>query len=119
KVAVEHQARLAPYLELASKMGLVLGQLAPGVQAVEVEVVGDVAEVGTKAIGGAALAGLLRPPLDVPVNEVNAQLLAVERGLRVSETMRARGENFTTSVTITVVSQKDGRTVESSVKGTV
>ena len=119
KVAVEHQARLQPFLELASKMGLFLGQLAPGIQAVDIEVVGDVAEVGTKAIGGAALAGLLRPHLDVPVNEVNAQLLAVERGLRVTETMRARGENFTTSVTLTVVSLQDGRTVESSVKGTV
>ena len=114
-VAVEQQARLQPYAELAGKMGHLLGQICSSVEKVELEVVGDVAEVGTKLLGGAALAGLLRPHLDVPVNEVNARLLAQERGLRFSETMRAQGANFTSSLAIKVTG-KDG---ERNIKGTV
>ncbi len=114
-VAVEHQARLSPFLELAAKMGLLLGQLSTGVERVDIEVVGEVADVGAKVIGGAVLAGLLKPHLDVPVNEVNARLLATERGLRVAETVRTQGSNFTSSITARSVG-KDG---ERSVKGTV
>jgi D-3-phosphoglycerate dehydrogenase len=114
-VAVEHQARLQPFLDLAAKMGLLLGQLAQGIERVDIEVVGEIADVGTKPIGGAALAGLLRPHLDVPVNEVNARLLATERGLRVAETVRAQGANFTSSLTIRSI----GADGEHSVKGTV
>jgi D-3-phosphoglycerate dehydrogenase len=51
----------------------------------------------------------------VPVNEVNARLLAQERGLRVWETVRIHGENFTSSVTVRV----ESATGEHSVKGTV
>jgi D-3-phosphoglycerate dehydrogenase len=114
-VAVEHQVRLQPYLELASKMGQLLGQLVTGVESVDVEIVGEVAEVGTKAITSAALAGLLRPHLEVPVNEVNARLLATERGLRVAETTREKSANFTSSVTLRAAGM-DG---EHSVMGTV
>src|SRR5262249_29871520 len=56
-----------------------------------------------------------RPHLDVPVNEVNARLLANERGLRFSETVRSQGANFTSSLLIRV-SGKDGERV---VQGTV
>jgi D-3-phosphoglycerate dehydrogenase len=114
-VAVEHQARLQPYLELADKLGMLLGQLATSVETVEIEMVGDVAEVGGKAMAGAALAGLLRPHLDVPVNAVNARVLAAERGLGVSETVRLHGANFTSSIAVRALG-KDG---EHSVKGTV
>jgi D-3-phosphoglycerate dehydrogenase len=111
----EHQTRLAPYIELAGKMGLLLGQTTGGVQSVDIETVGDVADIGGKAIAGAALAGLLRPHLDVQVNEVNARLLAAERGIRVAEISRAHGANFTSSIGMKVT----GTTGERSVKGTV
>jgi D-3-phosphoglycerate dehydrogenase len=114
-IAVEHQARLGPYLDLAAKLGAFLGQMTAGVSAVDIEMVGEAAEIGGKVIAGAALAGLLRPHLDVPVNEVNARLLAEERGLRVSETVRARGETFTTSVAL----RTTGADGEHSVKGAV
>jgi D-3-phosphoglycerate dehydrogenase len=114
-IAVEQQARLAPFVDLASKMGHLLGQICSTVEKVELEVVGEIAEAGTKLLGGAALAGLLRPHLDVPVNEVNARLLATERGLRFSETTRSQGQNFTSSVAVRV-SGKDG---ERSIQGTV
>ncbi len=114
-VAAEHKARVQPYLDLADKLGALLGQLSSGVSAVEIEMVGEVADVGAKVIAGAALAGLLRPHLDVPVNEVNARLLAADRGVRVSETVRSHGANFTSSVTLHAKTREGER----SVKGTV
>jgi D-3-phosphoglycerate dehydrogenase len=114
-VAVEHQARLQPYLDLAAKLGLLVGQLARAVESVDIEIVGDIAEIGSKPIAGAALAGLLRPHLDVPVNAVNARLLATDRGLRVAETVRMHGSNFTSSIGVRV----GGKEGEHSVKGTI
>jgi D-3-phosphoglycerate dehydrogenase len=114
-VAAEHQARLTPYLDLASKLGALLGQLTSGLAAVDVEMVGEVAELGAKLIPGEALAGLLRQHLDVPVNAVNARLLAADRGLRVSETVRSRGATFTSSITL----RGSGAQGESLVKGVV
>jgi D-3-phosphoglycerate dehydrogenase len=115
RVAVEHQQRLAPYLDLAGKLGALLGQMVTGLRAVDVEMVGEVGEIGSKVIAGAALAGLLKPHLDIPVNEVNARLLAEERGLRVSETVRSHGNNFTSSIAL----RSTGPDGEHSVKGTV
>jgi D-3-phosphoglycerate dehydrogenase / 2-oxoglutarate reductase len=115
RIAVEHQQRLQPYLDLAGKLGVLLGQMVTGLSAVDVEMVGEVAEIGGKVIAGAALAGLLKPHLDIPVNEVNARLLAEERGLRVTETVRTRGSNFTSSIAL----RSTGPDGEHSVKGTV
>jgi D-3-phosphoglycerate dehydrogenase / 2-oxoglutarate reductase len=114
-VAAEHQPRIQPYLDLAGKLGALLGQLTAGVTGVDVEMVGEVAELGGKLIPGAALAGFLRQHLDVPVNAVNARLLAGDRGLTVSETVRSRGSNFTSSITL----RATGRDGERSVKGVV
>jgi D-3-phosphoglycerate dehydrogenase len=111
----EAQARVAPYLELATKMGHLLGQVVAGIQAVDIEIVGAVAESGGKAIVGAALAGLLRPHLDIGVNEVNARLIAAERAIRVAEISRAQGSTFNSSISITV--QTAGG--ERSLKGTI
>jgi D-3-phosphoglycerate dehydrogenase len=96
-------------------LGALVGQLSSGVRALDIEMVGEEAELGSKAIAGAALAGLLRPHLDLPVNAVNARLLAAERGLAVSETVRSRGATFTSSVALRAL----GADGERSVKGTV
>jgi D-3-phosphoglycerate dehydrogenase len=111
----EHTARLAPYIDLAGKLGHLIGQVATGITSVDIETVGEIAEVGGKAIAGAALAGLLRPHLDVAVNQVNARLLAAERGVRVSEISRAQGSTFTSSIGVRV----NCSTGERSLKGTV
>ncbi len=100
------QAQMAPYLDLAGRLGALASQLfagtSGGIGTVEIEVAGDVAEKGTTAIASAAVAALLRPHVDVPVNEVNAKLLAGERQIRISEIKRPASANFTSSVSVTV-----------------
>ncbi|MBI4508175.1 MAG: phosphoglycerate dehydrogenase [Deltaproteobacteria bacterium] len=93
--------RLQPWMDLAAKLGSLIGQVHPregGIEELEVEVIGEVADYGVSPVGRAALAGLLRTFLDVPVNEVNAPIIAGERGLRVVEVKRHQGVNFSAAV---------------------
>jgi len=93
--------RLGPWLELGSRLGSLAGQLAPeGLSEVEVEVVGDVAELGAASVGTSVVAALLGTFLDAPVNVVNARLIAADRGLRVTEIRRAAGHDFKSAVAV-------------------
>jgi D-3-phosphoglycerate dehydrogenase len=79
--------RMAPYLDLAQRLGRVLGWLAPkDVAHLEIEFRGDVAGWPFKTITNAALAGFLRRFVAADINQVNAAMLAQERGLSVSAT---------------------------------
>lgn len=100
-VRPEVQSRIQPWLDLVAKLGALIGQIHPrgaGIDELEVEVVGEVAEMGVTPVSRAALAGLLRTFMDIPVNEVNAPILASERGLRVVEVKRHRGVDFAAAV---------------------
>jgi len=86
-VAGPEYNRARPYLELAEKVGALLGQLADGpVQSVEVEVKGDGMADLVKPITVALLKGLLAHVQDEPVNYINAPLVAAGRGIQVSQT---------------------------------
>jgi len=110
--------RIEPYANLAQKMGKLLIQLVEGrIESVEVEYGGKTAEFGqnTKYITRLALKGMLDPILQTPVNIVNAELAAKERGIRVSETITEESFGFTNVITIRVKSDK----MEESVSGNV
>jgi D-3-phosphoglycerate dehydrogenase len=101
---------LAPWLGLATSLGALAGQLFTGgrhqlssVERVDVEIGGEPAERGADAVAAAALVGLLRGFIDVPVNPINAAVLAAERGLEVDQTRRARDRNHGSSVGVRLV----------------
>jgi D-3-phosphoglycerate dehydrogenase len=114
-LSAEEAPRLRPYMELAGKLGSVVGQLeghhAAGI-AVEVE--GAAAQLNQKPITGAVLAGFMRVWSD-SVNMVNAPFLARDRGLDVREVRHDREIDYHTLVRVTV-STPDG---ERSVAGTL
>jgi D-3-phosphoglycerate dehydrogenase len=85
-VSREAAAKLAPYLDLARKLGSFLAQVE-GVcpKAIDVECTGEPATLGPKAITSAAVAGLLARFLDAPINQVSAPVLAADRGIAVRE----------------------------------
>lgn len=110
--------RIEPYAGLAQKMGKLLIQLVEGrIESVEVEYGGKTAEFGqnTKYITRLALKGMLDPILQTPVNIVNAELAAKERGIRVSETITEESFGFTNVITIRVKTDK----MEECVSGNV
>ncbi len=97
-------------VDLARRLGLLQAQMADGpIQKATVSYRGDLAGKSTRLITAAFTAGLLEGQLDLPVNIVNAMVLAKERGLVISEETTLQPGDFATLL----------RTEAQTAKGTV
>ncbi|MGH2381739.1 MAG: phosphoglycerate dehydrogenase, partial [Candidatus Limnocylindria bacterium] len=102
-VAPETAPKLRPYVELGRRLAILARQLAPGAfDALSLTYAGEIAAGECAPIRTAALAGLLEAVTDQRVNAVNADLVARERGLTVSETRTASSEPWASLVELTV-----------------
>jgi len=108
-LAPEVRGQLVPWLDLCQKLGSLVGQLAMAregsgeafIDKLAVEVIGEPAERGATACANATLVGLLRPFLAVPVNEINAPIIAADRAIEVSEIRRQRDRDLTSAIAVT------------------
>ncbi len=100
-VALDVAPRLRPFVELARRLAIVARQLGSGpFDGVGLTYAGEIAAHETAPIRTAALGGLLEPVTDQRVNAVNADLVARERGLTVSETRTDAVEAWTSLLTL-------------------
>jgi len=114
-ITAEEAPKLRPFVELAEKLGSFAGQLTEtGINKVHLTYEGAVAEMKTKALTSAAMAGLLRPILQ-DVNVVSAPTIARERGIVVDETTREHVGDFESLVTVTVETERQERSVSGTV----
>jgi len=105
-ITAEEAPKLKPFIALAEKLGSFAGQLTEsGIVKVQISYEGAVAQMKTKALTSAALAGLLRPMLGT-VNVVSAPVIAKERGMIIEETTRAATGDYESLITVTVVTDK-------------
>jgi D-3-phosphoglycerate dehydrogenase len=75
---------LAPYIDLAGRLGSFLAQAGkPGIEAIHLTYGGGLAEAKTELVRNAAIEGLLQGSENV--NRINAAAVAEERGIRVHE----------------------------------
>ncbi len=118
-VTSEVAAKLSPYSELAEKLGGFLAQIEPGLspRGIEVEVVGEPAELGAKLVASSAVAGFLRRYLDAPVNQVSAPHAAADRGISVRELRTAAAGGKYASLVVVRVFGEGG--VSRAVHGTL
>ncbi len=116
-VPAEQQALVEPYAALAQKMGRLLIQLIEGrLESIEITYGGEVAQMpNTKFITRVILKGLLDPILQMPVNIVNAEFVAKERGIRMSETTTEEAQGFRNIISITAKTDKMTESVSGSV----
>jgi len=99
---------LKPYLRLGEKLGSFLGQISNyAIEEVLIEYQGEVVEYGTKPITISVLKGLLTPFVGETVNYVNAPVMAKERGIRVTESMSEKAEDFASLIALTVRSKME------------
>ena len=82
--------------------------------AIRLEYEGAVAEMNTRALTAAALAGFLQPVLQT-VNMVSAPAFAKERGIRVEETRRGQAGAYESYMRLTVVTDRQERSVAGTV----
>lgn len=117
-VPADQQDVIEPFAQLAEKMGRFLIQLTEGrLEKIEITFGGELAGLGanTRFITRLALKGLLDPILQVPVNIVNAEFIADERGISFSETTTAEASGFKNLVTIRIKTESS----EEKMSGTV
>jgi len=115
-LSAEEAPRLRPYMALAERLGLLVGQLVDGITGVTVEVEGAAAELNIKPITAAVLTGLMKPFSDT-VNMVNAPYLARERDIAVSEVRHERDTDYHTLVRVTVKTAAGERSVAGTLFG--
>jgi D-3-phosphoglycerate dehydrogenase / 2-oxoglutarate reductase len=114
-ISAEEAPKLRPFVALAEKLGSFAGQLTEtGVKRVRISYEGTVAQMNTKALTSAAVAGLLRPMLQ-DVNVVSAPLVAKDRGIVIEETRREAEGDYESLIAVTVVTDRQTRSVSGTV----
>ena len=114
-VAKELLPRLMPYLRLAEGLGMILGQLTEGgANRIDVEFAGQVTDLPLESISVAAIKGVLASRVK-DVNMVNARRVAEDRGIKTTEKQSDQSADFSSLVTVTLVSDKEQR----SARGTI
>ena len=117
-VSGEALVTLQPYLDLSQRLGSFLGQIVQtGIKSVEAQYSGDVTEMALKPITTSFLTGLLTPIMQDDVNQVNAPMVAAERGIVISETRVSKAENFLSLLRYKVVTERSEHIVEGTLFG--
>ncbi|MBF0183749.1 MAG: phosphoglycerate dehydrogenase [Magnetococcales bacterium] len=104
---------LRPFLNLADKLGTMMGQLTEqGIERIEITYEGEVSQLNRKPITNVLLNSLLTPILETGVNIVNAPLIAEERGIEVVEAINKRCRaGFTSMITVGIATEKGERCI--------
>ncbi|MFP6702630.1 MAG: phosphoglycerate dehydrogenase [Planctomycetaceae bacterium] len=127
---VRHAVNMAPisatelagirvYLDLAHRLGLLLAERnrSSRVKAAGVEYRGEVAEKSTRLVTAGFAAGLLSQALDAEVNLVNAEWMAGERGIQLTESRTSESGSFTTLILASLTTDSGTRTAAATVFG--
>ena len=114
-ISAEEAPRLKPFVDLADKLGCLMGQLLhEPAKSIELTFKGKVAALNTKPMTAAALAGMLKVAMP-DANMVNAPVLAKERGIEVTESLIGEAERAESLIRIMV----ETKTRKFAVVGTI
>ena len=117
-VTGELLTRLGPFLTLADRMGCLQMQLSCGaLKEVIIEYAGDFSGLDLSPVAAALLKGLLTPIVKDDVNFVNAQLLAKERGIKLTETISANSGHYINLITVRLITTETTNTVSGTIFG--
>lgn len=103
-ISAAEMAEMGAYLDLGLRLGLLMSQLntKDGVRRARLTYRGEAATKKTKLISSAFAAGLMSSALAENVNIVNAEMLAKERGIEITESSSSEVGDFSTLVSATV-----------------
>ncbi|MGO9641898.1 MAG: phosphoglycerate dehydrogenase [Candidatus Acidiferrales bacterium] len=104
-LSAEQYRRMQPYLALAERLGSMVAQVIVGrgtrLERVHIAYAGEPAELGTRVLRSAVLAGVLNAALAEKANLVNAESIASSRGLVVEERAGRREHGFPDTIEVT------------------
>jgi D-3-phosphoglycerate dehydrogenase / 2-oxoglutarate reductase len=114
-ITAEEAPKLKPFIALAERLGSFSGQLTEtGINRLQITYEGVVAQMNTRALTSAAIAGLLRPMLQ-DINVVSAPSIAKDRGIVVEETRREAAGDYESLITLTITTDRQSRHVSGTV----
>ncbi len=114
-ITAEEAPRLKPFVTLIDRLGAFAGQLVDeGLDAVEIEYEGEVAQLNTQPLTATALASLMRP-LMPDVNMVSAPAVLKLKGTPLTESKRESSPIYGSLVRIKVLTGGQWRTVAGAV----
>ena len=107
----EEYAELAPYIEMAERLGHFLSHATPGnLENIQITYSGRIAQGKTELVRNAAIAGIFAhsDPSGDPVNRINAAAIAADRGIRIQEDKKEFVAGGSASVLKLVLHSSDG-----------
>ena len=117
-LSLEQLNSMKPYLNLAEKLGIFLGQIVKdAVKEIRIEYDGEVSNLNTEPLTVAALKGFLTPIMDVVVTYVNAPVIAKERGIKIVESKSETSKEYTSLINITVRTSEGSKGVSGTIYG--
>jgi len=114
----EEYVKLAPFIDLAGRLGAFLAQAGKGgIESIHLVYGGALAESKTELIRNAAIAGLLQGSENV--NRINAATIAQERGIRIHEEKEEshRGGSATVLTVVLHTAQGESRASATVIHG--
>jgi D-3-phosphoglycerate dehydrogenase len=100
-------AELGPYLDLGRRMGMLHAQMDRGtVKGATLRYRGEVAAKNTRIITASFAAGWMEGALDTPVNLVNAEILAKDRGIAIVEEKSTEPGDFGSMIQTEVTTER-------------
>lgn len=127
---IRHAVNLAPvsaaemeeirtYLDIGRRLGLLLAQhpQATGLKAAHILYRGEAATKNTKMITASFTCGLLESALTENVNIVNAELMAKERGIEITESCSSEVGDFSTIIQASITTEHGQPTAAGTVFG--
>lgn len=117
-ISSAEMADMQAYLDLGLRLGLLLAQMNKGgVRGAKLMYKGEAATKKTKLISSAFAAGLMSAALSENVNVVNADMLAHERGIDITESSSTEVGDFSTLVSATLVTDHGELTAAGTIFG--
>jgi D-3-phosphoglycerate dehydrogenase len=115
-VPAEEFKRLQPFVELGERLGAFIAQMNDKrASSIGIRFYGELAASRTDMIVNAVLAGYFRPILESGVTLVNARSVAAARGLEVEESRSERARNYTSLISVRLLTDGPSRWVEGAV----
>lgn len=110
-ISAEEAPLLKPFIKLAEVLGGFVGQVTEDpIKEVEILFDGATADMNTRALISATLAGLMRPQV-ADINMVSAPVMAKERGILLSEIKRDKSGVFDGYIKLTVKTARQTRSI--------
>ena len=109
---------IAPYLNLAEKLGHTVYSIAEGaIKNLEVTYNGEITKVNTRLLTTAVIKGMLNPVMEKEVNYVNAPGIAKERNIKFAEIKDDAAEDFSNLITVKVSTGSKSFSVQGTLFG--